>query len=82
HRFTEGILTNHSLIRTDPRVQVVIHMDGFGAPSLKRDIYQHVVTRRPVQFAGLKLFYKNDKPMLTPAEIVRMLPTPVYVQYQ
>lgn len=82
HRFTEEMLTNQDRIRTDARVQVVIHMDGFGSPALKRSIYQHVVTRRPVQFAGLKLFYKNDKPMLTPAEIVRLLPTPVYIQYQ
>lgn len=82
HRFTEGMLTNHQAIKTDPRVQVVIHMDGFGAPGLKRDIYRVIVQERPVQFAGLKLFYKNDKPMLTPAEIVRMLPTPVYIQYQ
>lgn len=82
HRFTEGMLTNHDNIRSDPRVQVVIHMDGFGAPGLKRDIYRVIVEERPVQFAGLKLFYKNDKPMLTPAEIVRMLPTPVYIQYQ
>jgi hypothetical protein len=82
HQFTEGMLTNHAAIRTDPRVQVVIHMDGFGAPGLKRDIYRVIVEQRPVQFAGLKLFYKNDKPMLTPAEIVRMLPTPAYIQYQ
>lgn len=82
HRFTEAMVTNASEIKADPRVQVVIHMDGFGAPSLKRNIYDLVVTRRPVQFAGLKLFYKNDKPMLSPAEIVRLLPTPVYIQYQ
>lgn len=82
HRFTEGMLTNAPAIKADPRVQVVIHMDGFGSPALKREIYNHIITRRPVQFAGLKLFYKNDKPMLTPAEVVQMLPTPVYIQYQ
>jgi hypothetical protein len=82
HRFTEAMLTNHSQILADPRVQVVIDADGFGTPEQKRSIYDHVVTRRPVQFAGLKLFYKNDKPMLTPAEVVAMVPTPVYIQYQ
>lgn len=82
HRFTERMLTNAAAIREDPRVQVVIHMDGFGPPALKRSIYDLIVTRRPVQFAGLKLFYKNDRPMLTPAEIAAMGPTPVYIQYQ
>ncbi len=82
HRFTERMLTNHDRIQSDPRVQVVIHMDGFGTPENKRKIYQLLVEQRPVQFAGIKLFYKNDRPMLTPAQVVAMLPTPVYVQYQ
>jgi hypothetical protein len=82
HRFTEKMLTNHEQIRLDPAVQVVLHMDGFGSPALKRSIYDVIVTRRPVQFAGLKLFYKNDKPMMTPAEILTLRPLPVYIQYQ
>lgn len=82
HRFTERMLTNHEAIRLDPRVQVVLHMDGFGPPALKRSIYDYIVTRRPVQFAGLKLFYKNDHPLMTPAEILKLRPIPVYIQYQ
>ncbi len=82
HRFTEKMLTNEQQIRMDPRVQVVIHMDGFGAPGLKRSIYDLLVTRRPLQYAGLKLFYKNDKPMMTLAEILSLRPLPVYIQYQ
>jgi len=82
HRFTAKMLTNHEQIRMDPRVQVVLHMDGFGTPALKRSIYDIIVTQRPIQFAGLKLFYKNDKPMMTPAEILTLRPLPVYIQYQ
>ena len=41
-----------------------------------------MVENRPVQFAGIKLFYKNDKPMLSPADVVAMRPVPLYVQYQ
>lgn len=82
HRFTERMLTNHRAIKTDPRVQVVIHADGFGAPALKKNIYELVVTRRPVQFAGLKIFYKNDKPRMTMAQVLALRPTPLYIQYQ
>lgn len=82
HRFTERMLTNHAQIRFDPRVQVVLHMDGFGSPGLKRSIYDYIVTRRPVQYAGLKLFFKNDSPMMTPAQILALRPVPVYIQYQ
>lgn len=82
HRFTEDMLTNFRDIRTDPRVQVVIDMDGFGAPSLKRRIYDLVVSHRPVQFTGIKLFFKNDHPMMTQAEILHLAPIPLYIQYQ
>ncbi len=82
HRFTEKMLTNHQNIRTDPRVQVVIHADGFGAPALKKNIFDLVVTRRPVQYAGLKIFYKNDKPRMTMAQVLALRPIPLYIQYQ
>lgn len=82
HRFTENMLTNYRDIRTDPRVQVVIDMDGFGAPSLKKRIYEFVVAHRPVQFTGIKLFFKNDHPMMTMREVLRLAPIPLYIQYQ
>jgi len=82
HRFTERMLTNHAAIKTDPRVQVVIHADGFGSPGLKANIYRLVITQRPVQFAGLKIFYKNDKPRMTMAQILALNPVPLYIQYQ
>ena len=82
HRFTEDMLTNYRLIKRDPRVQVVIDMDGYGGPALKKHIYDLIITRRPVQFTGFKLFYKNDKPMMTLKEVLALHPTPVYIQYQ
>ncbi len=82
HRFTRPMLTNQEKIRLDPRVQVVIDMDGFGAPFLKRDSYRRYVFEHPVQFTGFKIFYKNDKPMLTPEEVLRLVPVPVFIMYQ
>jgi hypothetical protein len=82
HRFTANMLTGYRDIITDPRVQVVIDMDGFGPPPLKKHIYDVLVTNNPVQYAGIKLFYKNDKPMLTFAEILALRPVPLYIQYQ
>jgi hypothetical protein len=82
HRFTSKMLTNASKIRRDPNVQVVIDMDGFGAPSLKRSTWRIVVQKDPVQYTGFKLFYKNDKPMMTMQQVIDLYPSPVYVQYQ
>jgi len=86
HRFTKPMLTNASKIKLDPRVQVVIDMDGWGPPSLKRDSYAAYVYAEPVQFAGFKLFYKNDvrngSRMMTIADVLRLTPRPLYIQYQ
>jgi hypothetical protein len=82
HRFTRNMLTNASKIRLDPRVQVVIDMDGYGAPSGKKGAYKWFVVRYPVQYTGWKLFYKNDKPMMTPEQVLEVYPKPMYIQYQ
>jgi hypothetical protein len=82
HRFTQRMLTNHDQIKLDPRVQVVVDMDGFGAPWLKEDAYKFFIVPEPVQFTGFKLFYKNDKPMMSPERVLELWPSPVYIQYQ
>ena len=82
HRFTRRMLTNHDRIRLDPRVQVVVDMDGFGAPYLKEDAYKFFIVPEPVQYTGFKLFFKNDKPMMTPEQVLELYPQPLYIQYQ
>jgi len=82
HRFTQRMLTNYREIALDPRVQLVIDMDGFGDRPLKRSVYRDFIVKEPVQFTGFKLFYKNDKPMMTPEEVLTLSPVPLYIQYQ
>jgi hypothetical protein len=82
HRFTRNMLTNARLIKLDPRVQVVINMDGWGPPSSKKAAYKWFVVQIPVQFTGWKLFFRNDKPIMTPEEVLEVYPKPVYIQYQ
>jgi len=86
HRFTRNMLTNSQQIKLDPRVQVVIDMDGWGQPWLKYDSYRAYVEAEPVQYTGFKLFYHNDTkkgdPLLTPAEVLMLNPKPLYIQYQ
>lgn len=86
HRFTHDMLTGAKKIRLDPRVQVVINMDGWGQPWLKYDSYRAYVESEPVQFTGFKLFYHNDTkkgdPLLTPSEVLLLNPKPHYIQYQ
>ncbi len=82
HRFTRNMLTNASQIRLDPRVQVVIDMDGWGPPGSKMGAYRWFVVQHPVQYTGFKLFYKNDKPLMTPEQVLELYPKPMYIQYQ
>ncbi|MBX9929481.1 MAG: hypothetical protein K2X99_11260 [Gemmatimonadaceae bacterium] len=84
HRFTKKGLTNYQNITLDPRVQIVIHMDGFGPPYLKRGTFRHWIKSEPVQFVGWKQFYKarNDHPRTTIEQILKLRPRPLYIQYQ
>jgi hypothetical protein len=86
HRFTRGMVTNATKIRFTPHVQVVMDMDGWGPPWLKFDSYHDYVKAEPVQFTGFKLFFHNDvkkgDPLLTPEEVLRLTPRPLYIQYQ
>jgi hypothetical protein len=86
HRFTRKMVTNAKSIHFTPHVQVVMDMDGWGPPWLKFDSYHDYVKAEPVQFTGFKLFFHNDikkgDPILTPGEVLRLNPRPLYIQYQ
>ena len=87
HRFTKKMLTNYKNIKLHPEIQLVMNMDGWGEPDLKEGTWRYFIHNEPVQFTGFKLFYKNDlkKPphhMLTPQEVLKNKPYPIYIQYQ
>lgn len=86
HRFTRYMVTHADQIAFHPEVQIVMNMDGWGPPWLKRNSYKEYIVKEPVEFTGFKLFYYNDTkkgdPLLTPNEVLRLNPSPLYIQYQ
>ncbi len=87
HRYTQKMLTNYQLMKPLPEVQIVIHMDGWGGAAKKKNTYQQFVYKEPVQFTGFKLFYKNDvfdpgTVLMTPLELLKLSPQPLYIQFQ
>jgi len=86
HRFTSKMVLNAPAIKPTPQVQVVMDMDGWGPPWLKFDSYRDYVVKEPVQYTGFKIFFHNDVKkgdgILTPLEVLRLLPRPLYIQYQ
>lgn len=85
HRFTQRMVTNANDIRPTDEVQVVMHMDGWGPPSQKISTYRDIVAPEPVEYLGFKVFYRNDRRsggrIMTPEEILRLEPVPMYIHY-
>lgn len=86
HRFRKPMVRHASSIALDPRVQLVIDMDGWGPPWMKFDSYRVFIDKEPVEYTGFKIFYHNDAKqhnhLLTPMEVLQLLPAPLYIQYQ
>ena len=86
HRFTRNMVTNAEKVTLRPEVQVVMNMDGWGAPWLKRDSYRDYIVAHPVEYTGFKLFYHNDTKkgdaLMTPEDLLKLNPKPIYIQYQ
>lgn len=87
HRFTQAMVTNYKAIKKTAEVQIVMHMDGWGEPAKKIGTYKYFIYNEPVQFGGFKIFYKNDlkRPphrLLSPEELMKVKPMPIYLQYQ
>lgn len=87
HRFTRNMVTNAPRIRPTPQVQVVMDMDGWGTQTLKRDSYRAFIAAEPVQYTGIKLFYKHDRRnpnsgLFAPEQLLEFKPTPMFILYQ
>ena len=87
HRFTQGMVRNYKNVKLRPEVQIIINMDGWGEPILKKSTYKLYIKKEPVQFTGFKLFYKNDlkkapHTLMTPEDLMKLTPRPIYIQYQ
>jgi len=87
HRYTQKMLTNYKEIKPLPEIQIVMHMDGWGGAAKKMNTYQQFIYKEPVQFTGFKLFYKNDvlekdTTLMTPNDLLKLNPQPIYIQYQ
>jgi hypothetical protein len=82
HQFTMGMLPDKERIWSSPRIDVVLDMDGFGSPALKRHTYRSVLHQRPLEFTGFKLFYIQDTDLLQPSDVLALRPRPSVVIYQ
>jgi hypothetical protein len=82
HQFRIEMLPDWQNIRVKPGVEVVTCVDGFGTPGEKLDDYRIFDNRQLIQYPGFKLFYKLDKPVMSPGDVLGMTPPPLMVMYQ
>lgn len=82
HQFDLSMIEQKDEIQPVPGVELVIDMDGFGPPDLKRGTYEVVITQAPIEYNGIKLFYQQDVPLMTPDEVLALDPSPDLIIYQ
>jgi hypothetical protein len=76
------MIFNKGAIVVPPNIDFVLDMDGFGGMDAKIGNYGHFVRDELVEYGGIKLFYQQDDPLMTPDQIVVLEPTPLVVIYQ
>ncbi len=82
HQFREDMIRDKQTLAPYPGVQLVIDADGYGAPELKTAVYNFLVRDEPIEFSGVKIFFKQDVPLLTAQDILALVPPPDVIIYQ
>jgi hypothetical protein len=82
HQFREDMIQGKEQLQPVPGVQLVIDADGYGASELKTLVYNLLVRDELIEFGGVKLFYRQDVPVMTPQEILSLVPAPDVIIYQ
>lgn len=84
HQFDMDMLANRKAINTNhPELATVIHADGHGTPPVKMSTWRNLTTDLPPNvWMGWKNFFTEDHPTFTPAQTMRVEPSPWFVSYQ
>jgi hypothetical protein len=82
HQFREDMIANKDQLAPYHGVQLVIDADGYGVSELKTVVYNLLVRDELIEFGGVKLFYRQDVPVMSAKEILALVPAPDVVIYQ
>jgi hypothetical protein len=82
HQFHHTMIEDKDQIQPMDGVDLIIDMDGFGPPELKQETYSVVITNEQIEYNGIKLFYRQDEPLMTAAEVLALDPSPDLIIYQ
>ena len=81
HQFNVYSISNKELIQPVDNVQFCLEVDGWGPPHMKLETYD-VLARDPTEFLGFKLWYDQDEPLMSEADVIGLDPSPDVIIYQ
>ncbi|HEV2074238.1 MAG TPA: hypothetical protein VGR29_11425 [Thermomicrobiales bacterium] len=82
HQFNTYSVSNKDQIKPLEGVDLVLNMDGWGPPWQKLETWEVIIQQTPIEYNGVKVFYRQDEPIMTPAEVIALEPTPDVINYQ
>lgn len=81
HEFDPDMVPDRQNVGTWPELAVTFDVEGYGAPQDKLQKYQQLAPLGS-WYAGFKLFYQLDTPVLTPAQVMALQPQPDMITYE
>lgn len=81
HEFTDDMVRNDARVVSRSQVAVVFNLDGFGSTAAKVGRYESFASSSRLPL-GFKLFYDLDVQLMSPAQVLRLRPRPVVVEYE
>lgn len=82
HQFRDDMILQPDRITPIAGVDLVIDMDGWGGPEAKLGGYERYALASYAPFSALKLFYRWDQPLITPATLQGLATPPRLIIYQ
>jgi hypothetical protein len=83
HQVNAWVLKDESVMKPPRGVVIIKSVDGLGPKGAKINTYKFLVkTMNPGVHAGFKLFFEEDRHVMSPDEVLALLPEPEYVMYE
>ncbi len=87
HQLAPSVIQGLGSVRPRPGIVVIKSVDGIGTPGAKLRTWRRLVADLPNGIRpGFKLFFQEDTaggtPLMTPADVLALTPTPDYILYE
>jgi hypothetical protein len=87
HEVNGGVVKDEASLKPSPGVAIIKSVDGLGPKHAKIETYDYLVRHMPPGIhPGFKLFFDEDQrnggTLMTPGEVMALLPAPEYVMYE